>query len=357
MKLGQWLGLLAVAAAFYVLWQLRQLLLLIFTAIVLATAINQLVRQFQRLGMQRGSAVLISVGTVLTCLVGIVWLIVPPFVEQFQDLVNLLPAGLERIEQGFTWLRDRSGHLLPEFPGIDGLLQQLQIQRMNVVGSVITVFSDSINVLLKLLLVIVLTLMFLIDPKPYAQTFVRCFPQFYRRRVKQILVRCATGLGNWTIGALIEMAFIAFLSAIALWILQVPLVLAHAVLAGLLNFIPNIGPTLSVILPMSIALLDAPWKALAVLIIYVAIQNIESYWLTPTVMAKQVALLPAVTLTSQIFFASLFGALGLVMAIPLTVVVKTWVEECVFKDILDKWRRKPASTTRKPKIMALSRSK
>lgn len=79
---------------------------------------------------------------------------------------------------------------------------------------------------------------------------------------------------------------------IGLWILQVPLVLAHAVLAGLLNFIPNIGPTLSVVLPMSIALLDAPWKAIAVLILYIAIQNLESYWLTPTVMAKQVALLP-----------------------------------------------------------------
>lgn len=139
-------------------------------------------------------------------------------------------------------------------------------------------------------------------------------------------------------GALIEMMFIATLSGISLWILQVPLVLAHAILAGLLNFIPNIGPTLSVVFPITVALLDAPWKAIAVLIVYIVIQNIESYWLTPTVMAKQVALLPAVTLSSQILFATLFGALGLLMAIPLTVIAKIWLEEVLFKDVLDKWR-------------------
>lgn len=87
---------------------------------------------------------------------------------------------------------------------------------------------------------------------------------------------------------------------------------------------------------MAIALLDEPWKAVAVLILYLVIQNIESYCLTPTIMAKQVALLPAATLTAQIFFASFFGALGLLMAIPLAVITKTWLEEVLLKDILDK---------------------
>lgn len=135
------------------------------------------------------------------------------------------------------------------------------------------------------------------------------------------------------------MVFIGVLSGVGLWLLQVPLALAHAVLAGLLNFIPNVGPTLSAVLPITIAFLDAPWKALAVLVLYIIIQNIESYWLTPTVMANQVALLPAITLASQIFFTTLFGALGLLMAIPLAVVVKTWIEEVLFKDILDRWQR------------------
>ncbi|MGI0486755.1 AI-2E family transporter [Pantanalinema rosaneae CENA516] len=357
MRLGQWLGLLAIVAAVYVIWQIRQLMLLIFTAIVLATAINQLVRLLQNTGMKRTPAALLSVGIVLSLLLSVIWLIVPPFIAQFQDLIALFPIGLERIEQGINWLRERSGEWLPEFPGIDVLLQQLQVQRMNLLQRAFAFFSNSISAVLELLLVLVLTLMLLINPKPYRQTFVRCFPGFYRRRANQILSRCAEGLGNWTIGALIEMVFIGALSGIGLWILQVPLVLAHAVLAGLLNFIPNIGPTLSVVIPMSIALLDAPWKAIAVLILYIAIQNVESYWLTPTIMAKQVALLPAITLVSQIFFASFFGPLGLVMAIPLTVVVKTWITESVFKDILDQWRQTPPWRTRKPRIITISRSK
>jgi predicted PurR-regulated permease PerM len=104
-----------------------------------------------------------------------------------------------------------------------------------------------------------------------------------------------------------------------------------------INFSPNIGPAASVVCPIMIALLDDPWKIGAVLILYFIIQNIESYWLTPIVMAKQVSLLPAVTLMAQLFFASLFGVLGLLLALPLTVIVKTWVEEALFKDILDQW--------------------
>jgi predicted PurR-regulated permease PerM len=186
--------------------------------------------------------------------------------------------------------------------------------------------------------------MLLINPEPYRMGFVRFFPGFYRSRVEEILSKCADGLGSWTVGALIEMLFIGFLSGISLWILGVPLVLVHAVLAGLLNFIPNIGPTLSAILPMTVAFLDEPWKAVAVLILYMIIQNIESYWLTPTVMAQQVALLPAVTLTSQLFFTTFFGALGLLMALPLTVVTKTWIEESLFKDILDGWQHQSSQS-------------
>jgi predicted PurR-regulated permease PerM len=90
---------------------------------------------------------------------------------------------------------------------------------------------------------------------------------------------------------------------------------------------------------MTVGFLDAPWKALAVLALYFVIQTIESYWLTPTVMANQVALLPAITLASQFFFTSFLGALGLVMALPLAVVAKVWIEEVVFKDVLDQWRQ------------------
>ncbi len=340
MKIGQLLGFLVLVISLYILWEIRQLLLLLFTAIVVATAISQLVRRFQRSGMQRIWAVWLSIVIVFALLVGFFLVIVPPFISQFQELVQLFPSGIARIQQIITWLEGTIiGPYVTRLPDINNLIQQLQPLTENLIRQAIAFFSTGVTAVLQFLLVIVLTLMLLANPQPYRNVFVRCFPSFYRHRVQQILTLCGEGLGNWTIGALIEMVFIAFLSGLGLLILQVPLALAHAVLAGLLNFIPNIGPTLSVILPMTIAFLDTPWKAIAVLILYVVIQNIESYWLTPTVMAKQVALLPAFTITAQIFFASFFGALGLLMALPLAVVAKTWIEELVFKDILDKWQK------------------
>lgn len=344
MKLGQCLGLLALFFSLYILWQIRQLVLLLFTAVVLAVAINQLVWRFQQSGVKRIWAVWLSLGIIVTLLVGVFLLIVPPFIEQFQELVVLLPTGVDQIQRGISWLEERIPQIyLPEIPDINGLIEQLQPWITNLLQQAIALFSTSITAILEFLLVIVLTLMLLVNPQPYRRAFVRIFPAFYRSRIEEILSRCAEGLGGWTIGALIEMVFIGVLCGLGLWILQVPLVLAHAVLAGLLNFIPNIGPTLSVVLPMAIAFLDAPWKAGAVIILYIIIQNIESYWLTPTVMAKQVALLPAMTLTAQIVFVTLFGALGLLMAIPLAVIAKIWIQEVLFKDILDKWRQVPSS--------------
>jgi predicted PurR-regulated permease PerM len=340
MNLGRYIGLLALIIALYILWQIRQLLLLAFTAIVLATALNQLVKQLQQWKLRRSFAIWLSVATLLIILLIFFLLIVPPFVQQFEKLIELLPNSITEIEE----ILERLTEFLPEqpwldFTEIDNLFQQIQPLIQRFVDQSLNIFLSSINTVLQLLLVLVLTLMFLINPRPYLHLFIRLFPSFYRQRVNEILARCETALGSWTTGVLIEMVFIAVLSGIGLWILQVPLALAHAVIAGLLNFIPNVGPTLSVVLPMAIALLDAPWKAGAVLILYLVIQQIESYWLTPTIMAKQVSLLPAITLISQLVFASLFGALGLLIALPLTIVVGIWIEEILFKDVLDKWKK------------------
>nr|WP_228035414.1 AI-2E family transporter [Oculatella sp. LEGE 06141] len=342
---------MAVAVALYILWQIRQILLLLFTAVVLATALNQMVERFERSRVRRPWSVFLTITIVISILVLVVWLIVPAFIDQFRQSVELFPIAVTQIELGLSWLeRSIFGRFLPDLPdvNVNQWIDRLQPLGSQVLQQTFDFFSTSLNATLQFLLVVVLVLMLLSNPHPYRQGFVRLFPAFYRDRVDHILLRCQSSLGDWSIGALIEMVFVAALSGLGLWILRVPLVLAHALLAGLLNFIPNIGPTLSAVLPISIALLDSPWKALAVLVLYIVIQQIESYWLTPTVMAKQVALLPAVTLTAQIIFANLFGVLGLLVALPLTVVAKTWISELVFKDILDPWQRPPRSADHSP---------
>jgi predicted PurR-regulated permease PerM len=107
-------------------------------------------------------------------------------------------------------------------------------------------------------------------------------------------------------------------------------------LAGVFNFIPNIGPALSAIFPIIVALSQSFGSAIAVLVLYVLIQNLESYWFSPMMMQQKVSLLPAATLTGQIFFATFLGPVGLILALPLTVVCKTWIEEAWIIDVLEK---------------------
>ena len=346
MNIGKWLGLLGLIASLYVLWQVRYLVLLVFTAVVLATACNRLVQWFQKFGIKRSLSVSLTLGTVLLVAILAIWLIVPPFANQVQKLLERLPQGFEQL---LTWIEALLANLpdwSPDLPNLPSLTRELPAAQ--IFQNFFAFFQNSLETLLQLLLVLVLTLMFLANPYAYRQTALKLFPSFYRRRADEILNQCETALGNWLTGILIDSLFVAALSGFGLWILQIDLVLAHALLAGLLNFIPNIGPTLSVIFPVAIALLGPAWKIPAAIALYVLIQNLETYWLSPLIMAKQVSLLPALTLSAQIFFATSFGLPGLILALPLTVVTKVWFEEAFMKDILDRWQ------TQKPHPQAIS---
>lgn len=350
MKFGQWLGLICLAIALVILWHIRQMVLLIFSAIVLATALNSLTRQWRRIGVRdRNLAVILTLIFVGFCGFLFIALVIPPFIEQFQRLLEEIPRNLlivtrniesfindppERIE---NFVRENlQDSIFNDSIDLTSLSAQIQPLVRNLFQNFLDFFSSSLGIVLKLLLVIAITLMFLSNPQSYRQVMIKLFPSFYRRRADEILVECEVALGNWMGGILINSIFVASMSWIGLRFLGIELELAHALLAGLLNFIPNIGPAVSVVFPLVVAVQDPSWKILAVIILYVAIQNLESYWISPMVMAKQVSLLPAITLCAQLFFATSFGILGLILALPLTVVAKTWIDEALVKDILDR---------------------
>lgn len=343
MRLIDWVGLVFLGIALVILWQFRQILLLLFTAVVLATALNSLVRWIMnRFSVKRGVAVLIAMLMVVIGTVLFVGLVMPPFIDQFQQLLQLVPVGFTRFS---VWL-DRLLKEPPDWilqhnlqlPRLGDLTQQTWSLGKELFGNLFAFLNNSLAVLLQLLLVLVLTVMILADPLAYRRLAVRLFPSFYRRRTDEILSRCEVALLSWLGGVSFNSMFVATLCAIGLLILQVRFVFAHALLAGVFNFVPNIGPTVSGVFPVAVALLDSPGKALAVVILYVVVQNLESYWFSPMVMQKQVSLLPAATLIAQIFFATFLGLLGLILALPLAVVVKIWVEEAFIKDFLDYWQ-------------------
>ena len=313
MRLGTLIGFLTIVIALYILWRIKQVLLLAFAAVVFATAMNQLVKVLQnKLNLKRKTAIAIAVTGVLGFIIGFIALVIPPFIDQFEQLITLAPLGLEQLSSWNEWLLN----LLPDsltqnFKGLGSLTQNIQSYLNRFISNFFDLFSSTLGVFLNSLLVIVVTIMLLSNPGPYKQMFLLMFPAFYRQRVQTILKKCEKNLGGWAVGILFNMAVIAIMSGIGLLCLGVRLPLANSLLAGMLTFIPNLGPVLSVIPPAAMALLDAPWKALAVVILYVLIQQVESNILTPVVMNKQVSLLPAITLLSQVAFAVFFGVLGL----------------------------------------------
>lgn len=362
-KLGQLVGLLVLIICLYVLWEIRKLLLLVFAAIVFATSLNQLVRWFsKKLKLPRFWSVLLSLAVFSAITIGFFFLIVPPFITQFQELIDLFPRAIDIWSTRFrqlpndlpTWLNQyipRPNINTKVFRPSQQLLQQLQPFVQSLLGGAGVFVSNTLGMILSFLFVLVVTIMMLAQPLAYRKIFVRLFPSFYRRRVEEILNECEISLGKWVIGAIISMTLVALLSFIGLSMIGVRLALAQGVLAGLLNFIPNIGPTLSVVLPMGVALLDNPWKSLFVLILYIFIQQLESNIITPYVMAQQVSLLPAITLVSQVVFATFFGFLGLVLALPITVVGQVWIKEVLIKDVLDEWEKKKEDRTTKVVII------
>jgi predicted PurR-regulated permease PerM len=346
LNLGQWIGLIAIVLSLYILWQIRDVLLLVFAAMVIATTLNRLAKMFQRKGMKRGLAVLLSVGIFFAVVIGFFWVVVPPFVTQFHELQNRVPKGIQVFSASLDKLKAGvPTQLAPYIPDIDSLIKQAQPFVNKAVGNSLALLTGSLEAVLKILLVLVLTGMFLAEPQAYRKIFIRLFPSFYRRRVDGILDQCEVSLEGWVSGAAIAMLYVGTTSMVGLLVLRVPSALALGVLSGFMNLIPNLGPTISLIPALAIALLDAPWKAAAVFALYFLIQQTEGNFITPMIMAHQVSLLPAVTLIAQLFFLTFFGPLGLLLSLPLTVVTKIWTQEVLIKDVLDEWGSKSERET------------
>lgn len=337
MRFNQWLNLIILVICLYIFWQIHTVLLLILTSVVFVVVLNRAVKFIQKRIPNRRIAVL-ALAISLFLIAGTFGAIIfPPFFNQLQELIALTPAIINQLQ---SWITE-FGRVAPRFStenfqGLSAILNQLQSVNFEVLfGHFFTWFSNTLTVTINIFLVTVLMIMILLNPRPYRRLFIQAFPSSRRRQVDHVLDNCENAIAGWSIGILFDMTIITLLSMIGLWILGVPLVLANGLLAGLLGFIPNLGPVLSVVPPVAIALLEAPWKAAAVLAYYIVIQQIEGNILTPLVMKRQVSLLPAVTLLSQVVFAVFFGFLGLLLALPLTLIIQQWLNEFWVKEFLE----------------------
>ncbi len=338
MTLGRWVGLISLLISLYVLWQVHSILLLFFMAVIFATGLNRVVRQFQKSKLKRGVAIALTVAIALMILGLVLILVATRIADQVDQLIDLIPGAIAQIANLNYWIQEQiPGRMIQNLPSLSDLSIQLQRVANWAIIHFYQIFSNSLSLLLNSLFLTVLTLMLLANPKQYRNLLIQGFPAFYRRRADSILSKCEIGLVNYLGGIALSMAFIGITSTIGLLVLQVPLPFVNGLIAGISAFVPYLGAIASVVPPALLALLDSPWKAIEVLLLYFLIQQIEGNLITPIIMKHQVSLLPATTLALLTAFGTFFGVLGLFLGLPILVVAQTWLREVLVKDILDQW--------------------
>ena len=149
-------------------------------------------------------------------------------------------------------------------------------------------------------------------------------------------MKCARTLKSWLAAQLISMTVVGVLTGIGLLLIGMPLAFILGIIAGLLAFIPNIGPVLAVAPALLLAFGEGPSMLLWVAAVYLSVQTLESYVITPLVQQERVDLSPALVIAAQLLFGVLFGLLGLALAMPLVAVGRMLIKELYVHDYLER---------------------
>jgi predicted PurR-regulated permease PerM len=309
--------ILSLVSLFMLAWFLRSVLLMLFGAIVVATVFRALADKFQRItGCRPGLAMGVSIVVILGATVGLVALFGSHVAVQVDTLRETLPAAWKSFEE-------RMGDL--------GLGQQIKdIANSASRGGSFSAFSATVlsvgNSIAETLVVIVAGIFLASQPRFYATGAIKLVPPGKRELVAEAMEECENALQLWLKGQLIAMVVVGLMTGIGLWWLGVPSAFVLGLLAGLLEFIPFIGPILSMVPAILLALAVSPDMAFYVLLLYLVVQQFEGNVLTPVVQQYAVDLPGVIMLFSLIAFGLIFGTLGVILAAPLAVVTYVLVK-------------------------------
>ena len=314
------------AVGLFLLWWMRYTAALIFGAI--------LVGVFFRTGGDLIAKVLpgdrrgLGLGIFCVLLVGLfaalVWFAVPSLSDQADQLRERIPQSVDKVRDTVTqygwgkWL----------FENEDGpQLDEAMANGTDVGRRFVSVMGSALGFVVAFVFLAFTGLYLAIGPKPYRDGLLWLVPPRDREAATEVLDDSGRTLQFWLYGQLAAMALVATLSGVGLWILGVPLPLINGVITFLLCFIPNFGPVASGVPPVLLALtvddgpfFSGPTLALAVIVLYLGVQAIESYVITPMIQKKAVELPPALLITMQLVLGTLIGLVGVAIAAPLTAV-------------------------------------
>ncbi len=318
----------AVVAACALLWEARDVLLLIFIAAVLAAGISPIVRRVRILWrfnfrgkLSRGQAVMIVYLPFLAIVIVVGLLIVPRFIADTRELGQRLPALIEHnilapleryVPIGFIREEMRNGVELPR--------SRVFAYMRNAATAIASIFA-----------VLFMVAYMLIDAERLRNLFLLVYPPDVRGRRRRTLIRIGKRMSAWLSAQLMLSAIIGIATFIGFTLLRIPYALPLAILAAIGELIPMIGPTIGAIPALIIALLSSRWQFWAVLVFAILLQKAENYLIVPRVMASKMEVSPLAVFIAFLFGASLLGVVGAILAIPIAAIVQVAFDEAFVK--------------------------
>lgn len=320
--------ILALLFLFYV----RDVIMIVFVSVIIATAINPWVDSLQKRGLPRIMSIII-IYTIIFGLISLaIALIIPAMTTQLSQFAKNFPAIYEKISSGLPGT-DAEGSELAET--IQNSLQSMVSALGNITSGIFAGLSGIFGGLFSLAGILVLTFYIVIIEGGLKKFIAGVSPAKYQPYLIQLTGRIQTRLSHWIKGQLILSLIIGVASFIGLVILGIPYALVLGLIAGLTEFIPYAGPVIGAVPAVLIALTISPWKAVFVVILYIIIQQLENNLLVPKIMQKVTGLNPIVVIIVMLLGARLMGMLGIILAIPFTIIGDEFLKD-FFRDKIDK---------------------
>jgi predicted PurR-regulated permease PerM len=316
-------------ALVWLLYLVRDTLLLIYVAGLIAVGLSPLVdrieqqRLTRRVQLPRWAAIL-SVYVVLFAAVGLfVMLMVPPLVSQARDLFTVAPGLLSRGQQ---WLIEQ-GVLGREITIGEAVRQGAPAASTDAVGTVLGAIWGFVGGIFGIVTILIVAFYLLVDAENIVRAVVRLFPRPERGRARDAFRRAGEKVSAWMAGQLLLGAIIGTTAAIGLWILGVPYFYVLAVIAGIGELIPVVGPLLAAIPAIAVAFSVSPAMALGVAIFFFLQQQVENHVLVPKLMSRQVGISPVLVIVALLMGGSLLGLVGAILAVPTAAILQVLLQE------------------------------
>ena len=293
-----------------VVWQLRSLILLVFLCFIFMEGLNPAVTWLQKLKIPRILGILIVYAVIAAAIFFSMAGLIPALVQQSTSLVNSIPAAIQNIDLWGIDPADFSSQLkiLENLPG-------------NIASTAISIFSNLISVFVFF----VITFYLLLERKNLEKYLVDAFGQKNKNMAFKIATRLEKRLGSWVGAELFLMLIIGVLSYVGYLIIGLNYALPLAIIAGILELVPNVGPTVASIIAALFGLTISPLVAVLAVIWGIVVQQLENNFIVPKVMKQTVGINPLITILLIASGIKLGGIVGAVIAVPLYLVIETIV--------------------------------